>query len=213
MHGSSIQVVGVEVVDALGANVAFTARRCLLCVGGWQSHPRVPFHDLSDTSSQVLQQSHEVIDLICLHQSNALALIELAHAIQEHFHQLSLLKSLIRVNAHDVLSPFPCQGHEATLTMIALHRHLQEERIGHLWCCDVVHGIDTEGLQCGVAEVLECIRHESHIEYVVQFVVFTLLLDIQCHPEHDYVLILVLKYNLAFYIINALFTKRNDGDV
>ena len=47
------------------------------------------FHDLSDASSQVLQRSHKVIDLICLHQSNSLAIIELAHAIHEHFHELS----------------------------------------------------------------------------------------------------------------------------
>ena len=102
----------------------------------------------------------EVIDLICFHQSNALALIELTHAIQEHIYELFLLESLIRVDAHDVLSPFPTEGHEAILTMIALHCDLQEERIGHLWCCDGKHRINTECLQCGNAEVLECISHE-----------------------------------------------------
>ena len=94
---------------------------------------------------------NEVIDLICFHQSNALALIELTHAIHEHFHELFLGESLIRVDAHDVLSPFPCEDHEATLTMIALHCDLQEERIGHLWCCDGMHWINTECLQCGVS--------------------------------------------------------------
>ena len=153
MHGSTVQVVCVQVVNA------FTAHSCLLLVVN--VNLGVPFHDLSDASSQVLQQSHEVIDLICLYQSNALAIIELTHAIQEHFHQLFLGESLIRVDSHDVLNPFPCEGHEAILTMIALHCDLQEERIGHLWCCDIVHGINTECVQCGNAEVLECINHEG----------------------------------------------------
>ena len=85
---------------------------------------------------------NEVIDLILLHQSNSLALIELTHAIHEHIHELFLGESLIRVDSHDVLSPFPCEAHEAILTMIALHCDLQEERIGHLWCCDGMHGIN-----------------------------------------------------------------------
>ena len=58
-----------------------------------------------------------------------LAFIEITHAIQEHFHELFLGESLIRVDSHDVLSPFPCEGHEATLAMISLHGDLQEERI------------------------------------------------------------------------------------
>ena len=36
-----------------------------------------------------------------------------------------------------------------------------------------MHGINTECIQCGVSEVFECINYESHIEYIVQFVVFT----------------------------------------
>ena len=56
MHGSTVQVVGVEIVDA------FTARRCLLCVVNVDLG--VSFHDLSDSSSQVLQLSHKIIDLI-----------------------------------------------------------------------------------------------------------------------------------------------------
>ena len=56
MHGSTIQVVGVEVVDA------FTAPSCLLLVANVDLG--VSFHDLCDASSQVLQQLHEVIDLI-----------------------------------------------------------------------------------------------------------------------------------------------------
>ena len=47
MHGSSIQVVGIEIVDA------FTALRCLLCVVNIDLG--MPFHDLSDASSKVLQ--------------------------------------------------------------------------------------------------------------------------------------------------------------
>ena len=82
MHGSTIQIVGVQVVNA------FTACRCLLLVVNVDLG--MPFHDLCDASSQILQQSHEVIDLICLHQSNALALIELTHTIHEHFHELFL---------------------------------------------------------------------------------------------------------------------------
>ena len=56
MQNSSIQVVGVQVVNA------FTACRCLLLVVNVDLG--MPFHDLSDASSQVLQQSHEVIDII-----------------------------------------------------------------------------------------------------------------------------------------------------
>ena len=156
-------------------------------------------------------QMNEVIDFICLHQSNALALIELTHAIQEHFHELFLGESLIRVDAHDVLSPFPCEGHEATLTMINLHGDLQEERIGRLWCYDVVHGINTECVQCGNAEMLECISHESHIEYIVQFVVFTPCLNIEGLSQLYHVIIFVLWHHFSFHIINALFTRRNDG--
>ena len=51
MHGSTIQVVGVQVVNA------FTACRCLLCVVNVDLG--MSFHDLCDASSQVLQQSHE----------------------------------------------------------------------------------------------------------------------------------------------------------
>ena len=159
MQNSSIQVVGVQVVNA------FTACRCLLLVVNVDLG--MSFHDLCDASSQVLQQSHEVIDLILLHQSNALALIKLANAIHEHFHELCLHQPIIRVDSHDVLSPFPCKTHEAIFTMIALHGDLQEERIGHLWCCDGMQWINTECLQCGNAEVFECISHESHIEYNV----------------------------------------------
>ena len=67
MHGSSVQVVGVEVINA------FTACRCLLSVaniggnnvtaGVTNGHPNVnlgmPFHDLCDASSQALQLSNE----------------------------------------------------------------------------------------------------------------------------------------------------------
>ena len=56
MHGSSIQVVCVEIVNA------FTAPSCLLCVV--YVDLGVSFHDLSDASSQVLHQVDEVIDII-----------------------------------------------------------------------------------------------------------------------------------------------------
>ena len=56
MHCSSVQVVGVQVVDA------FIACRCLLCVVNIDLG--MSFHHLSDASSQVLQQSREVIDII-----------------------------------------------------------------------------------------------------------------------------------------------------
>ena len=59
MHGSSIQVVGVQVVDA------FTAPSCLLFVViTGEVDLGIPFHDLSDASSKVLQLSHKIIDLI-----------------------------------------------------------------------------------------------------------------------------------------------------
>ena len=53
MHGSTIQVVGVQVVNG-----------CLLLACVANVDLGVSFHDLCDASSQVLQQSHEVIDLI-----------------------------------------------------------------------------------------------------------------------------------------------------
>ena len=86
---------------------------------------------------------NEVIDFICFHQLNALALIEFTHAIQEHFHQLFLGQPLIRAHWSDVLSLFPSEAHEAILAMIALHGDLQEERIGHLWCCDVMECMES----------------------------------------------------------------------
>ena len=86
---------------------------------------------------------NEVIDFICFHQLNALALIEFTHAIQEHFHELFLGQPLIRAHWSDVLSLFPSEAHEAILAMIALHGDLQEERIGHLWCCDVMECMES----------------------------------------------------------------------
>ena len=56
MHGSTVQVVGVEIVDA------FTAPSCLLLVVNVDLG--MSFHDLSDSSSKVLQLSHKIIDLI-----------------------------------------------------------------------------------------------------------------------------------------------------
>ena len=51
--------------------------------------------------------------------------------------------------------------------------HLSPSRRVNMWCCDVMHGINTECLQCGISEVFEYISHESHIDYIVQLVVFT----------------------------------------
>ena len=56
MQNSTIQVVGVEIVDA------FTVHSCLLLVVNVDLS--MSFHDLCDSSSQVLQQSNEVIHLI-----------------------------------------------------------------------------------------------------------------------------------------------------
>ena len=96
--------------------------------------------------------------------------------------QILFSQPFILINSYDVLSPLLTQCLQCILTMISLHYHLQEERIGHLWCCDVMHGINTECLQCGVSEAFECISHESHMEYIVQFILFTPCLDIECIP-------------------------------
>ena len=136
MQNSTVQVVGIDVVDS------FTAHSCLfLVVMASEVDLRMSFHDLCDASSKVLQQSHEVIDLICLHQSDSLAFIEPPIRFKNTFTSC-LGESLIRVDVHDILNPFPCEGHEAILAMIAFHYDLQEERIGHLRCCDVMHGIN-----------------------------------------------------------------------
>ena len=95
--------------------------------------------------------------------------------------------------------------------MIPLHCHLQEEWIGYLWCCDVMHGINTECLQCGVSEVFECISHESHIEYIVLLVVFTPCLDIECLPQFHHVIIFILGHHFTLHIINALLARGNKG--
>ena len=74
-----------------------------------------------------------------------------------------------------------------------------------------MHWINSECLQCSNAEVFECISHESHIEYIVQFVVFNPCLDIEGLPQLYHVIIFVLGHHLSLHIINALFTRRNDG--
>ena len=56
MQNSSVQVVGVEVVNA------FTACTCVLLVVNVDLG--MSFHDLRDASSQVLQQVDDIIDLI-----------------------------------------------------------------------------------------------------------------------------------------------------
>ena len=82
-----------------------------------------------------------------------------------------------------------------------------------MWCCDVMHGINTECLHCDVSEVFKCIRHESHIEYIVQFVVFSSCLDIECLPQFHHVIIFILWHHFTFHIINALFARENEGIV
>ena len=82
-----------------------------------------------------------------------------------------------------------------------------------MWCCDVMHGINTECLQCGVSEVFKCICHENHIEYIVQFVVFTPCLDIECLSQLHHVIIFILWHHLTLHIINALFVRGYEGIV
>ena len=90
MHGSTIQVVCIEIVDAIticSRLLTFVNINVNLCM---------PFHDLCDSTSQVLQQSNEVIDLVLLHQSNAFAPIEFTHTIHEDLLQLFLRQPLVR---------------------------------------------------------------------------------------------------------------------
>ena len=74
-----------------------------------------------------------------------------------------------------------------------------------------MHGIHTECLQCSVSEVFKCIGHESHIEYIVQFVVFTPCLVIECISQFHHVIVLVLWHHLALHIINALLARGNES--
>ena len=76
-----------------------------------------------------------------------------------------------------------------------------------------MHGIDTECIQCGISEVLERIGHESHIEYIVQFVVFTPCLDIECILQFHHVIIFILWYHLSLHVVDALLSCRHDGVV
>ena len=202
MHDFSVGVVGIEVVDA------FTDRNCLPAFANVDLG--VSFHDLCDSPSQVLQQSNEVIDFILFHQSNALACIELSRAIHEDLLQSPLGESLVGADASDALCPPLTEEPKVTLTMITLHCHLQEERISHLWCCDVMHGINIECLQWGVSEVFKCISHESHIEYVVQLVVLSPCLDIKGLLQLHHVIIFILWHHFTLHIINALLARRND---
>ena len=99
MHGSTIQVVCIEIVDAGGTMLLPWLLVANLNLG-------VLFHDLRDASAQVVQQSHEVIDFILLHQSNTLALVEFTHMIHEDLLQLLFTHPLVRTDLCDVLYPF-----------------------------------------------------------------------------------------------------------
>ena len=76
-----------------------------------------------------------------------------------------------------------------------------------------MHGINTKCLQWGNSEVLECISHESHIDYIVQLVVFTPCLENECVPQFDHVFVLVLWHHLTLHIIDALLARGNDSVV
>ena len=125
--------------------------------------------------------------------------------------QIRLCQPFICTDLFDMLSPLLTQCLQCILTMITIHRYLQEERICHLWCCNIMHGIGTECLQCGVSEVFECICHESHIEYIVEFVVLTLCIDIECIPQFYHVIIFILWHQFTLHIINTLLARRKEG--
>ena len=74
-------------------------------------------------------------------------------------------------------------------------------------------GSTIECIQCGNAEVLECISHESYIEYIVQFVVLTPCLDVEGLPQLYHVIIFVLWHHLSLHVIDALLARRNDSVV
>ena len=90
------------------------------------------FHNLCDASTQVLQQSHEVIDLACFHQSNALVLIEFTHVIHEDILQMLFTHPLVGIDSCDVYNPLLKQCLQCLHAMIAFKCDLQEERICHL---------------------------------------------------------------------------------
>ena len=74
-----------------------------------------------------------------------------------------------------------------------------------------MHRINTECIQCGISEVLKCIDHESHIEYIVQFVVLTLCIDIECIPQFYHMNIFILRHHLTLHIINTLSSRGNES--
>ena len=76
-----------------------------------------------------------------------------------------------------------------------------------LWCCDVMHGINTKCLQCRVSEVFES------IEYIVQFVVLSRCLDFECIPQLHHVIIFILWHHLILHIIITLLARGNEGIV
>ena len=60
-----------------------------------------------------------------------------------------------------------------------------------------MHEINTECLQRDVSEVFKCISHESDIEYIVQFVVFTPCIDIECILQFHHVI--YIHYGASFH--------------
>ena len=82
-----------------------------------------------------------------------------------------------------------------------------------MWCCDVMHEINTEYIQCGVSEVFKCIGHENHIECVVQLIVFTSCLDIEGFPQFHHVIIFIMRHHFTLHIIITLFARWYEGIV
>ena len=76
-----------------------------------------------------------------------------------------------------------------------------------------MHGINTKCLQYGVVEVFECIGHKSHMDYIVQLVVLSRCLDIECILQFHHVIIFILWHHLTLHIINALLTRGNESFV
>ena len=76
-----------------------------------------------------------------------------------------------------------------------------------------MHGINTKCLQCGVSEVFKCIIHESHIEYIVELVVFTPCIDIECLLQFQHVILFILGHHFTLHIIDALLERGYEGIV
>ena len=85
MQNSTIQVVGVQIVNA------FTAHSCVLLVTNVDLG--MSFHDLRDTSSQVLQLSHKIIDIIqvsiTLLNHSFMLIFQVSNILDQRIHRLT----------------------------------------------------------------------------------------------------------------------------